>query len=149
MSCLKAFLYETLKNFPAGKVEKLVQDSEKTLGKRVQYCNPHLEAYAEELAGRLMSDKKPPVTDVADDSSENEELLKSEILGLREQLTVLKEDNKRSSDNERRKLSAAKSELRKALTQNEDLSKKLGEAARQIMELQAQIDTGNSVVAPE
>ena len=51
MSCLKAFLYETLKNFPAGKVEKLVQDSEKTLGKRVQYCNPHLEAYAEELAG--------------------------------------------------------------------------------------------------
>ena len=97
----------------------------------------------------MKSDKKPPVTDAADDSSENEELLKSEILGLREQLTVLKEDNKRSSDNERRKLSAAKSELRKALTQNEDLSKKLGEAARQIMELQAQIDTGNSVVAPE
>ena len=60
MSCLKAFLYETLKNFPAGKVEKLVRDSEKTLGKRVQYCNPHLEAYAEELVGRLMSEERVP-----------------------------------------------------------------------------------------
>lgn len=52
---LVSFLYILLRDkLPAGVVEALVIDHvEKTDGKVVKFSNPHLQAYAEELAGRI------------------------------------------------------------------------------------------------